>query len=58
MNISRNKSGTGRSDALASTLNTLQGPCVGCRECTGLCAALIDALVLPDLILSKRTARD
>ncbi len=54
MNISRKKSGTGRSDALASELSTLQGPCVGCRECTGLCNALIDALVLPDLILSKR----
>lgn len=54
MNINRNKAGTRHSQALASELEALRGPCVGCSKCTGLCEALIDALVLPDMILSKR----
>jgi heterodisulfide reductase subunit C len=57
MNINRNKAGTHLTEALASEINALQGPCVGCSKCTGLCNALIDALVLPDLILSRKSSR-
>jgi len=45
-----------RVTAVAKELTMLQGPCVGCPGCTGLCAALIDALTLPDLILAKSKA--
>jgi len=34
-------------------IGTLQGPCVGCKDCKGLCTALIDALLIPEYILSK-----
>jgi len=38
---------------LALQVSNLQGPCVGCQNCTGLCTALIDALTLPDVILNR-----
>jgi len=41
---------------LFETLTDLRQPCVGCRNCRGLCSALIDAIVLPELILSKDPA--
>lgn len=28
--------------------------CVGCSGCTGLCAALIDLLTVPDAVLGRR----
>jgi len=37
---------------LAQDLSRVQGTCVGCEDCRGLCAALIEALMVPDLILS------
>lgn len=42
--------------ALAADLAALQGPCVGCRGCEGLCQALIDAMLIPDMILNGRTS--
>lgn len=42
-----------RTQSLASDLAMLQGPCVGCDGCMGMCRELIDALVLPDVILKK-----
>lgn len=54
MNITRSQLDTSRLNALSVELATLQGPCVGCTDCNGLCAELIDALVLPDVILSKK----
>jgi len=53
MKISRNKVATPNINNLSSQIVGLQGPCVGCSGCTGMCQALIDALTLPDLILSK-----
>lgn len=29
----------------------LEGPCIGCRECTGLCVALLEALTIPEMIV-------
>lgn len=29
------------------------GGCIGCKHCEGLCRALIDAIVLPDVVLSR-----
>ena len=42
-----------RTQSLASDFAMLQGPCVGCDGCMGMCRELIDALVLPDVILKK-----
>ena len=54
MHISRNKAAAPKVQALATEVSGLQGPCVGCTNCVGLCDALIDALVLPELILSRK----
>jgi len=54
MNISRSKAETPRLNELSVELSQLHGPCVGCSDCVGLCVALIDALVVPDVILSKK----
>ena len=53
MKISRTKVETPNMNNLSDQIVGLQGPCVGCEGCTGMCQALIDALTLPDLILSK-----
>ena len=53
MKISRNKVETPNINNQSSQIVGLQGPCVGCTDCTGMCQALIDALTVPDLILSK-----
>jgi len=54
MNISRSKAETPRLNDLSVELSQLHGPCVGCSDCDGLCGALIDALTIPDVILSKK----
>lgn len=54
MNISRSKAETPRLNSLSAEISQLHGPCVGCSDCVGLCMALIDALVVPDVILSKK----
>ena len=28
--------------------------CIGCEDCRGLCAALIEALAVPDAVLHRR----
>ncbi len=54
MPISRSKADAPRVKALATKVSGLQGPCLGCTNCVGLCEALIDALVLPDLVLTRK----
>lgn len=54
MQIQRSKAETPIVNALADELARLQGPCVGCSDCVGLCEELIEALVLPDVILTRK----
>ncbi|WP_172677013.1 hypothetical protein [Aestuariivita boseongensis] len=46
-----------RTRAVAETIAELQGPCLGCKGCQGLCIALVEAMTLPDAILSRGGAR-
>lgn len=32
---------------------TINGPCIGCSGCQGLCQALIEAMTLPEIILTR-----
>lgn len=32
------------------------GLCLGCRDCAGVCAALVDLMSLPDLVLKPGRA--
>ncbi|NVK97904.1 hypothetical protein KQ247_07630 [Ruegeria pomeroyi] len=54
MQIDRSKPETPHLHALSGQISTLQGPCVGCSDCVGLCKALIDTLVVPDLVLTRK----
>jgi len=46
-----------RTRAVAETLAELHGPCLGCKGCQGLCTALVEAMTLPDAVLSKGAPR-
>ncbi|MDK3071668.1 hypothetical protein QO034_00970 [Sedimentitalea sp. JM2-8] len=54
MNISRLVAAAPRTAALSLELSKLNGPCVGCTDCNGLCKELIEALIVPDVILSRK----
>jgi hypothetical protein len=43
-----------RVTAMADAVADLDGPCIGCPHCRGLCHALIDVLLLPDVIVVKQ----
>ncbi|MCB1348426.1 MAG: hypothetical protein R3D80_04155 [Paracoccaceae bacterium] len=45
-----------RTRALAVQIANLRGGCVGCSDCAGCCTALLDALILPDLVLKEKKA--
>ena len=54
MQVARKTAFAPRSEAVGAQLAALNEPCIGCTDCTGLCKDLIDAVVLPDLLLSRR----
>jgi hypothetical protein len=39
--------------AMGTKLTTIQGGCIGCKGCTGLCLELIEALSVPDAVLGR-----
>jgi len=56
VNITRSRGETRRTEALAAQIAGMACTCVGCSNCRGLCRELIEAIVIPDMILSD--ARD
>ncbi|MFW2541953.1 hypothetical protein ACN2XU_04870 [Primorskyibacter sp. 2E107] len=42
-----------RTTAIGQQIIAMQGPCIGCKGCQGLCEALIEALSVPDVILNR-----
>lgn len=55
MTIQRSKPPSRRTEELSRRLGELYGPCIACAECHGMCPSLIEALMLPDMILNKET---
>ncbi|PSL18696.1 hypothetical protein [Shimia abyssi] len=53
MSITRSNTPTQQTSAIQRELAGMNGPCIGCLDCRGLCVALIDAITVPDAILSK-----
>lgn len=39
---------------VAARVAGLGTPCIGCEDCTGVCRTLLDAIVLPDVVLHHR----
>ena len=51
MQIHRDIAHAPRARALGNRVAALQGGCVGCTSCDGLCRALLEALTLPETVL-------
>ncbi len=51
ISITRSKAETQRCRALAAKVTQLTTPCVGCKDCRGLCKELIELMTLPEMIL-------
>ncbi|MDF3416258.1 hypothetical protein HKX54_17435 [Sulfitobacter sp. M57] len=43
-----------RTRALARDLEAQHMVCVGCDDCRGICQALLDSILIPNLILKDR----
>lgn len=56
MDIERAIGKAPRTVALAEDLARLSCGCVGCTACRGLCQALIDLLILPEIVVKGKTA--
>lgn len=56
MDIERNIAYAPRTRALAGDIAGLRGGCVGCKDCSGLCDALMEALYLPGVVLREKEA--
>ena len=50
MQITRANAPTTRTTALSGTATRLP-QCIGCEGCTGLCAALLDMIAVPEAVL-------
>ena len=53
MPITRSTPPTKHSTTISREISGMNGPCIGCSNCRGLCAELIEAITLPETILSK-----
>lgn len=51
MTITRSPAVTERSEELVQRIAGMGAPCVGCTDCRGLCHELIEAIVVPEIIL-------
>lgn len=52
MKINREIGHAPRTVTISKDLMMLNGPCIGCENCRGMCMELIEAMVVPDMILS------
>ncbi len=56
MDIERAIAKAPRATSVAQQVAHLEGPCIGCAVCRGLCQPLIDALTVPDAIRARNRA--
>ncbi|MGH1368421.1 MAG: hypothetical protein ACRBCL_07365 [Maritimibacter sp.] len=45
-----------QTETLARDVTALKAGCVGCSDCKGLCQELIDAMLVPGLVLKGKDA--
>ncbi|MEM8732398.1 MAG: hypothetical protein AAGF79_21010 [Pseudomonadota bacterium] len=55
MRIERSQPSARQSRLLSDRLNGIQGTCIHCDTCDGFCAALIEALTVPEAVLKQRS---
>ncbi|UYV36608.1 hypothetical protein N4R57_16630 [Rhodobacteraceae bacterium D3-12] len=56
LTITRRRAQTDRVEAVASKVAGLGTPCIGCSDCRGLCQALIEVMVVPEVVLGETAA--
>ncbi len=56
MAIQRSVGFAPRVQKLANDIQLIQGSCIGCTDCRGLCEALLEAMTLPELLLARTKA--
>ncbi len=54
MQIERSAGKAPRTESLAVQVSGLKHGCVGCAECKGLCHELIEAMLVPDMVLKGK----
>ncbi|WP_202530589.1 hypothetical protein [Maritimibacter harenae] len=54
MQIDRQTGHAPRSQDLAHKMSGLKSGCVGCTDCKGLCHELIEAMLVPELVLKGK----
>lgn len=55
MDIDRAVGKAPRTKAVGQVVSGLQGGCVGCPDCAGLCSALLEAIYLPEMVLKQKS---
>lgn len=53
MKIEREVGRDQNSALIAQQIEAISGPCIGCKDCQGLCVELIDAVLVPGLVIRK-----
>lgn len=53
MQVDRRAGHAPKTAQLARDVSLMRGPCVGCEDCRGLCAALLEAITVPDIVLGR-----
>ena len=53
MRIKREIGHAPRTEMLGQEAIVMQGPCVGCKDCVGLCQQLIDVMTIPQTVLRQ-----
>jgi hypothetical protein len=57
MMIERSIAHAPRTAALAQDVSRMTTTCIGCTDCGGLCQAMIEVVVVPQIVLHHRDPR-
>lgn len=57
MMIERSIAHAPRTAALAQDVSRMTTTCIGCTDCGGLCQAMIEVVVVPQIVLHPRDPR-
>lgn len=54
MQVTQSAAANAHTGTLALKLMATGSRCIGCADCTGLCRELVEAMMLPDMLLAHR----
>jgi CO dehydrogenase/acetyl-CoA synthase alpha subunit len=53
MEVERQIANAPKTTAVGNSVSALEGKCVGCTNCRGLCQALIEVMTFPEVVLNR-----